>query len=168
MSKIENILTVNETASFLGVSSATIRNWEKNGSFSAIQKVKPVSYPEEDVKKLKEQIKNGQISRLNTRANKRNAKRTFIPGEYLQDKNEQVFLTDLSDYYHGNNCEISKTLLFLALNFLQKHRLVKVIDPNAAIEDCHCQNSQVKMELSKWLNEIGPLDNIETRSMKNL
>jgi len=161
MSKIENILTVNEAASFLGVSSATIRNWGKNGSLSAIQKTKPISYPKEDIRKLKEQIKNGQIARLSTRANKRNAKRTFIPSEYLQDQNEQLLLCDLSDYYHTNNCEINKTLLFLALNFLQKHRLVKVIQTNATIEDWDCKNSQVKMELSEWTNEIGTLDNFD-------
>ena len=160
MLKTESILTVKEAATFLGVSSATIRNWEKHGYLSAMHRVKPISYPKEGIKQLKELIKNGQIERLNTRANKRNANRTFVPSEYLHNQNELHVLSDLSEYYHRNNCELNKTLLLLALNFLQKHSLVKVIKTNADIEDWGCQNSQVRKELSEWLNEIGFFDDI--------
>lgn len=159
--KTESILTVKEAATFLGVSSATIRNWEKHGYLSAIHSVQPISYPKGDIKQLKEQITNGQIKRLNTRANKRNAKRTFIPSEYLQDQNELLVLSDLSEYYHKNDCELNKTLLVLALNFLQKHHLVKVAQANVVIEDWDCQNSQIRKELSEWFNEIGSFDDIE-------
>ncbi len=161
MLETESILTVKEAASFLGVSSATVRNWEKHGYLSAIHRVKPISYPKGRIEQLKERIKNGQIDRLNTRANKRNANRTFIPSEYLQNQNELLVLSDLSEYYHTNDCELNKTLLFLALNFLQKHSLVKVIQANAVIEDWNCQNSQIEKELSEWLNEIGSFDDID-------
>jgi tRNA1(Val) A37 N6-methylase TrmN6 len=63
------ILAIDEAASRLGVSTATLRNWAKAGHMVPYS-TRPIRFLEEDVKFLTEQIKSGKSSRLQKRANK--------------------------------------------------------------------------------------------------
>lgn len=62
---LRNYLTVSEAADFLGVSAATLRNWDRAGKVKATRH--PVNgyrlYRKEDLSNLLEQVKDGPNGR---------------------------------------------------------------------------------------------------------
>jgi len=74
-------ISVDNAAQIIGVSSATIRNWAKAGYINPTS-TRPLSFLEESVLNLKEQIGSEAFCRLTTRANKAAASNNFFPEEY--------------------------------------------------------------------------------------
>ncbi|MBP7654807.1 MerR family transcriptional regulator, partial [Candidatus Dependentiae bacterium] len=71
----KEILTCRDAAEILGVSRATVRNWEKlNYLSSSKNKNGYIYYYYTDIIELKNKIKDSKIDKLNKRANKNNAK----------------------------------------------------------------------------------------------
>lgn len=65
-------LTIKEAAKTLGVSPATLRNWDKSGKFPARRH--PVNnyrvYKEEDVNRLLKEVDGGNVHRIKIKKNK--------------------------------------------------------------------------------------------------
>lgn len=99
-----------EAAQYLGVSTATVRNWIKAGLLPA-----PLS--NQSVEQLRHSIQNGQVERLNKRANKGASARRFIPSEYAGSTSSCIAaLLNISHQFFDN---IPTTLYHLVLCFLQ-------------------------------------------------
>lgn len=69
-------------AKFMGVSSATIRNWIKTGVLGA-HPHNSGKIPILEIYALQSKIESGEIDRLNQRANKSASKKTITPNEYI-------------------------------------------------------------------------------------
>ena len=111
--KTQQLLSTDKTAEYLGISKASLKNWEKHGF------LKPAEsglYREADVETLLEKIESGEINRLNKRANKsQSAGRINPSGEIgiLCSKISEIKLQP-------------ETLMYLvALRLLINHGLVK-------------------------------------------
>jgi tRNA1(Val) A37 N6-methylase TrmN6 len=154
----KNVIDLEKTASFLGISTATVRNWVKCGYLQAHTPDKRYFHIAE-IENVKANIKNGDLNKLNGRANKSKAERTFIPDEYLQDGVSVDDITKIINFVSDNNISTSFALLLLSLNSLQKEKVVT----NITIQDLISKNlvftnKQIGEEIKAWLSEINESD----------
>lgn len=147
----EAIMNLENVASFLGVSSATIRNWVKCGVIKSFSENSKNTFHVDEVKKIKSNITNGEIGKLNQRANKSKANRTFTPDEYLGNKNELDNLNEIILFVQEKRAETNTALFLIALNLLAKEGLLA--QPNIAeVNDkkLKFKNVQAKKEIQNW------------------
>lgn len=79
-------VTIDETASMLDVSSATVRNWIRHDYLRPERRRRGVLFRYDEVRDLGARIQSGVVPRLKKRANKAGAQGTFVPEEYLGDR----------------------------------------------------------------------------------
>ena len=148
-----NVIDLEKTASFLGISTATVRNWVKCGYLQAHTTDKRYFHIAE-IENVKANIKNGDLNKLNGRANKSKAERTFIPDEYLQDGVSVDDITKIINFVSDNNISTSLALLLLSLNSLQKEKIVASVTIQDLInKNLVFTNKQVGEEIKEWLSE---------------
>ena len=150
----KNVIDLEKTASFLGISTATVRNWVKCGYLKSHTTDKRYFHIAE-IENVKANIKNGDLDKLNGRANKSKAERTFIPDEYLQDGVSIDDITKIINFVTEKNINVSVALLLLSLNLFQKENVAS----NITIQDLISQNfvftnKQIEEEIKAWLSEI--------------
>lgn len=149
----KNVIDLEKTASFLGISTATVRNWVKCGYLQAHTTDKRYFHIAE-IENVKANIKNGDLNKLNGRANKSKAERTFIPDEYLQDGVSVDDITKIINFVSDNNISTSLALLLLSLNSLQKEKIVASITIQDLInKNLVFTNKQIGEEIKAWLSE---------------
>ena len=78
----------------MGISTATVKNWVKCGYLQTYTADKRYFHLAE-IENVKTNIENGNLNKLNVRANKSKAERTFIPDEYLQNRVEVDDITKI-------------------------------------------------------------------------
>lgn len=155
----KNIIDLEKAASFLGISTATVRNWVKCGHLPTHTNDKRYFFHLSDIENVKNNIKNGELNKLNGRANKSKAERTFIPDEYLQDGVSVDDITKIINFVSDNNIDISLSLLLLSLNSLQKEKLLPCITIQNLIDKKFVfANKQIGEEVKAWLSEIKSSD----------
>lgn len=124
----KNFLTISKTASLIGVSNATIKNWVRHDLLKPIFEEGSVFFVEEDVLKLHAKIKSGEIYRLNNRANKRSSAKKFIPKEYGEINKSSEWLTAIINYVSVNSLELEPAVFYLALNVLISEKFIRTND----------------------------------------
>jgi SAM-dependent methyltransferase len=154
-------LNISETSNLLGVSSATVRNWIKCGYLNF--KNNTINFNE--VRQFQSNIENGRISKLNNRANKRNAKKKFVPDEYFENQTNKKNFENLISYIIKNSLNPKKALFYLTLNFLNKKGLIK-INFNNEVELFNF-NSNLNKELISWGIDFNNLQNDEYSILLN-
>ncbi len=152
----EKVLTLESTASFLGMSTATVRNWVKCGYLKTLSYQDTSLFSFSEIENVKLKITSGHFEKLNKRANKSNAGRTFIPEEYMQNKNGFSDLNNLVEFILQRNVDSSLALLLVCLNFLQKEKIIpkisiKEINDN---ENLCFTNKRIKEEIKSWFSAI--------------
>jgi len=151
----KNIIDLEKAASFLGISTATVRNWVKCGHLQTYTANKSYFFHLSDIENVKNNIVNGNLNKLNGRANKSKAERTFIPDEYLQDGTSVDDITKIINFVSENNIDISLPLLLLSLNLLQKEKLISKINiQDLAKQNFTFTNKQIGEEIKAWLSNI--------------
>lgn len=156
----KNVIDLEKTASFLGISTATVRNWVKCGYLQTHTADKRYFHLAE-IENVKVNIKNGDLNKLNGRANKSKAERTFIPDEYLQDGVSADDITKIINFVTENNITVPLALLLLGLNLLQKEKIISNITIRDLInKNFVFANKQIGEEIKAWLSEI-KLNNIK-------
>ncbi|MBP7653653.1 N-6 DNA methylase, partial [Candidatus Dependentiae bacterium] len=109
----------------LGVSRATVRNWEKlNYLSSSKNKNGYIYYYYTDIIELKNKIKDSKIDKLNKRANKNNAKNSFIPIEYLENSADAVIIKKIIEYISTRKLSYNFSLFVLTLNYLFRKNII--------------------------------------------
>ena len=100
----KEILNLENTAELLGVSIATVQNWIKTGRLSSFNNKQQYLY-KTDVENIKLQIINGNWSKLNKRANKLKAVKTFIPSEYIKNLSQFEKVQSIIDFIKKNEID---------------------------------------------------------------
>lgn len=150
------LLNLQNTASLLDISPATVRNWVKCGYLkTSSDNIKNLFYLSE-VENIKLNIANGYLSKLNKRANKSSAGRTFIPEEYLQDKREYEDLNRVVNFIQQKDINVSLALFLLSLNLLEQEKLLTSVNIENIqyIKNLSIPKEQIKNELESWLLSI--------------
>ncbi len=153
--KIQNIVKIDDVAVFLGISTATVRNWVKTGNIQTVSE-NSYSFNFDDVKILKENIENGSIKKLNGRANKSKMQKTFIPDEYLESEKDFDTAYKIISFIQKNKLDIKTAIFLLTLNLLKKENILIQIKIQDIIADKNIisNNEQINKELKAWQEEI--------------
>ncbi|MEA1962659.1 MAG: N-6 DNA methylase [Patescibacteria group bacterium] len=149
------IVNMTDVALFFGISTATVRNWVKCGNLRSISS-NGYDFYFQEIQKLKNNIENGNIKKLNGRANKSKAERTFVPDEYLNSNINVDTITKIISFIYENKISIKISLFLLALNFLKKENIIKSIDIKNIIfkKEIISNNKQINEELKSWQSKI--------------
>jgi len=161
--KNEAVLNLENTATFLGISTATVRNWVKCGYLQTFGEKTKYFFHLAEVENIKSNIANGNLEKLNRRANKSKAERTFIPEEYLKDKNSFDDLNKVIEFVQEKNIDIFLALLLIGLNFLKREKILSEITIEDIVHEKNLffSNKQIGEEIKDWLSEIKK-ENINT------
>ncbi len=154
---VKMLLDIKKTASFLDVSTATIKNWVKCGYLQTQNEYKNYFFCLSEIENLKNSITNGDLNKLNGRANKLKAERTFTPDEYLKDETKIDDLTKIINFVTENNVDISTSLFLLSLNLLKKENIISRITIEDLINggpNLIFANKQIREEIKSWLLKI--------------
>lgn len=152
----EAVINLESTATFLGISTATVRNWVKCGHLKTLGEETKYFFHKKDIENVKSKILNGDLEKLNKRANKAKADKTFVPDEYAQDKNGFLQLSSVVEFVKSNNVDLLPAILLIALNLLKRENILLEINIDDVIQkkDLHITNKQIKEEIRSWLLEI--------------
>lgn len=147
------VLTLESVALYLGISTATVRNWVKCGHLKTYSNQYSNLFNLNEIENIKSEITNGSFEKLNKRANKSKADKTFVPEEYLQDKNGLENLNEIIYFVQKYNIDLSVALLLLCVNLLIKEKVLSQI----SIEDIKQKkkfkfsNKQIQEEIKSWV-----------------
>ena len=151
----EAVINLESAATFLGVSTATVRNWVKCGHLKTLGKETKYFFHKRDIENVKSKILNGDLEKLNKRANKAKADKTFVPDEYAQDKNGFLQLSSIVEFVKSNNVDLFSAILLITLNLLKKENILSKVNIDDLIQkkDLHITNKQINEEIKSWLSE---------------
>ena len=149
------ILNITDVSNILGISKATVRNWVKCGDLRPISRSRFEFYLDE-IQNVKKNIENGNIKRLNGRANKSKAERTFIPDEYLKSNINIETISEIISFIHKNKIRTKTSLFLLTLNFLRTNEILEFFNIQDIItkKDIISNNKQINEEIKSWKSEI--------------
>ncbi len=121
---MKKLINAKKSAEILGVSEATIKNWIKHKYLFPIEKKEGQYFDKSQIISLKNKIENGEITRLNSRANKRNSSKKFIPQKYFSEfKSDGEFLNSVN-YIIDNSLSIEIAIFYLSINLLLKENFI--------------------------------------------
>jgi len=142
--KENDIITLAEVCDILSISVATGRNWIKSGILNPINESN--EFYRNIILKIKEDIENNTIDRLNKRRNKKHVSGNFIPKKYIESSNGiklveliisgieeelndeiiKVIIAEyaLKFYYYYNNYQSQKILL---RDFNNKDKIYEIV-----------------------------------------
>jgi len=154
-SENKEILNIEDVAVFFGISTATVRNWIKCGNLQTIPNSRYNFYLYE-IQKVKANIENGNIQKLNGRANKSKLSKTFIPDEYFNSDESADIVHQIIFFVQENKIEIKTVLFLLSLNFLRQKKIIqKVIIGDIILnKKIISDNKQINEEINSWKSEI--------------
>ncbi|MDD3740006.1 MAG: N-6 DNA methylase [Bacteroidales bacterium] len=112
----DKILSIPEAAEVLQVSEVTVRNWIKSGLLDTQLSLSHVS-------SVKKSISNGEIQRLNKRANKTKSSKSFVPSEYVNDKKINEYITQIISISNLHFKSIEETIYNIAISYIDEKEL---------------------------------------------
>jgi type I restriction-modification system DNA methylase subunit len=116
MVKVKTINT-NTAADILNVSESTVRNWMKSGLLNSELTI-------ENVKFIKSSISNGEIERLNKRANKTKSSKSFVPSEYTNNENILNIVSEIVNLSQNQFNNISEIIFNITIAFIDESEII--------------------------------------------
>ena len=158
----KDILNIGNVADILGISTATVRNWIKSGQLPTYNKNNNRCFYRADVEKIQSKLLSGELEKLNKRANKIKAKRTFIPEEHIKTQTKLDEINHVINFIQKNNIKTTIALFLLSLNLLKKEKILLAINFQDIEKDKNLlfTNKQIQEEIKLWLLDIG-IENIK-------
>jgi len=149
--------TLEETATMLSVSPATVRNWIKHDYLRPSGHSSNIMFGYEEVRHLHDKIRSGRISRCASRANKVKSRRLFIPEEYLQDRSGRRQIEKAVSDITDQEIDIDRAFFVLVLSRLFAEELSAGHDMSRFIKDGFQipEKSHLSRELKGWYEELG-------------
>ena len=149
----KEILNIENTAELLGISTATVRNWIKSGQLPTYNKNNNYFFYRTDVEKIKSKLLSGELEKLNKRANKIKAKRTFIPEEHIKTQINLDEFNHVINFIQKNNIKATVALFLLSLNLLKKEKILLTINFQdiEKSKELLFTNKQIQEEINSWL-----------------
>lgn len=153
---MKNLISIKESAEILGVSELTIKNWIKHNFLFPVIDNKKQFFKKSNVLSLKKKIELGEIERLNSRANKRNSSKKFIPQNYLAKLNSSSKLSKLINFIIDNSLSVDCSLFFLIINVLLSENFIytKNIEKILKFKQSDFKNEHVLNILKDYFNQL--------------
>lgn len=124
-------MTLKELCSFLSISEATGQNWLRLGKIKPDLSSSPISFSNEYVYKLKNDIELGKVNALNKRRNKKYVSGSFFYDSYVPEGSDCLTkVRAISDYLEDENIILSKEQVRLVVAFYARQLLGSSLDGN--------------------------------------
>lgn len=152
----KSILSLDNTASLLGISKETVRHWVRSGYLPLYSQNKGYTFHRKDIEDVRTQILNGKIKKLDKRANKSKTKKTFIPEEHINNLDDLDKITQIIYFIKENNISILLALFLMALNFLRRKNILLKTNIHDVIQKQNLcfSHQQIQKEIHAWHLEI--------------
>jgi len=152
---------IKQAADILGVSDATIKNWIKQEYLNPLNLDNTLYFDRYEITQINEKIKNGKLDRLNSRANKRNSTKKFVPIEYIGQEGSLIEIADITNYIIKSSLNINCAIFYIAVNILEKEHFIytKDIDKLVNFDNSIFKNETVFKEIYNFYKK---LDNFST------
>jgi predicted RNA methylase len=149
--------TLEETATMLAVSPATVRNWIRHEYLRPAGHTSNIMFGYEEVHNLHDKIRSGWISRCVSRANKVKSRRSFIPEEYLSDRSGRSQIEKAVSFIADRELDFDRAFFVLVLNRLFAEELSVGQDVGRFIRDGFQipEKGHLSRELNCWYQELG-------------
>ena len=144
-----NYLSPSEAARILGVSTATLRNWEKTNLVKANQE-KPKKYEANHILDLQLKLKQGEISRLQKRANKSQAHSKLKPVNDLVEVSNSDLSMQILDKLRDDFQNLDTSMIKLVINLYLVNGFIQIEEIDNKI-DIQTKSIILKKELTNWL-----------------
>jgi len=156
-------LSIKESARQLGVTTATILNWEKQGHLQSIKHNNNLLYNSAQIFHLKRMIETGQINRLNSRANKKNSTLNFIPSEHIQNESQIDVLEKIVNHIRAHQLNSAESIFVLSVNLLIQNKMLENFNLSEILKHYNKRslNLNIQQELNMWQLELNFVDKIE-------
>ncbi len=144
----EELISAGKTAEILGITKASIKNWERHGLLVSLNG----KFAAADVNTLLENIRKGNISRLNSRANKKQASGTMNSSGHLLQKTDAAALKAFLKKCPPDETDLNTVIFTSVLQQLQKAGLIiKAADGKIqALSEADFRYPAVKTFISAW------------------
>ncbi len=156
-SQSEKHISASETAQMLGISETSVKNWVRHGFIETAINDKDNCFLEDDVISLRSRILSGDLKRLDSRANKSNSSKTFIPEELFKTEEEKRSVSEISSFIMRHNIDVSSALFILSLNLLQRKGMLEGTLPEEILysQDINIKNRKRLGEtLLSWRDSL--------------
>ena len=157
-------LSVENAASVIGVSTATIRNWVKAGHLSPTGQ-RPLLFDEQEVMNLKSLIASGEVARLRARANKSTSGATSIPAEYIGDASVAAVTEAVAEMFDREHISISGLLFLTSLRILELRGEVSISSFSNELDIGHFyswKRKAIREEISEWFSAEKAIPHAQT------
>ncbi len=157
MLREQRYVTVQETASILSVSGATVRNWIKHELLRPACGSSGTRFAAEDVRRLNELIRRGDLQRLDRRANKSIARKSFLSNECLDDKSFRNPIESIVSHISSLRMNPSRALFMLSLRLLYQEGICKSLEAGRSIREGFLfpGHSNLARDLDEWHMALG-------------
>jgi tRNA1(Val) A37 N6-methylase TrmN6 len=153
----KQVLTSSEAARLLGISVSSVRNWVRHGFISSVSGENEYSFLRDDVLLLQRRIENGELDRLNSRANKTGSSKTFIPDELFETDSDRKEVAALSDYIREQRLEPSLAMFIVCVSILRMHGLIDTVQQCDIIRNEKIvlrKHRYLAMALNEWRKNV--------------
>jgi len=153
---LDQVVTAEKVAAMLGISTATVRNWVKCGHLRPVGQSRQNDFSVVEIENIKRQILNGDLEKLNKRANKSKAEKTFIPDEYVGNLTGLTTIEKIVDFIQTKKIDTQSALLHLAINILKRQGILPKVNISnlGDINSLQFTNEQLRFELLDWLKLV--------------
>ncbi len=150
-------VSLQETASILAVSPATVRNWIRHEYLRPERGASGMLFRDRDVRTLQKKIISGAVPRLARRANKSTARRSFIPEEYLGGAAARGEIEEAVAYIAGTGLDTGRAMFVMALGMLSAAGMFGGRDAVSLLEQGFPLKGRESLarELRSWRAELG-------------
>ncbi len=145
-------LSVETAATYIGVSTATIRNWVKAGHLKPTSS-RPILFQQNELSRLKDAIKSGDVARLRIRANKTKSSTTSIPTEYANNTSDIELVDYIVTSVQRERIDTCIVIFIITIRILELHGEVRHFASRdlSDITSFHSWKRQsVKDEMYEW------------------
>ncbi len=153
----KQVLTSSETARLLGISVSSVRNWVRHGFISSVSGENEYSFLRDDVILLQRRIENGELDRLNSRANKTGSSKTFIPDELFETDSARKEVAALSDYIREQKLDSSLAMFLVCVSILRMYGLIDYVQQCDIIQNEKIiirKHKNIVTALSEWRKNV--------------
>lgn len=151
------VINLKEAAEYLGVSQATIRNWNRLNLINP-HSIKPLNFRFSEVQRVLNGIVSGEIEKLNTRANKSHSSSSVRTVHHLSNKKIGEIVYDIVSIHEENGFQLQETLFNLALVQAWQHGILQNLtfqELNGNLENFLWKNKKYQNIMSDWLQALG-------------
>jgi type I restriction-modification system DNA methylase subunit len=153
---LDRSLSIEDVAIYVGVSTSTIRNWVKANHLKPHTN-RPLSFREQEVRRLKNELSSGIVARLRTRANKSTSSNTSTPIEYADSTLAIEIVKPVVEIFQRHGLELRAALFLVSMRVLELRGEVAIVTSQNLFDTDNYRSwrrQSLKQEMHEWQSTL--------------